>query len=96
MTIALNEFGLLPPGVHDYTLEDIADTFGRFQRSDVRLKLMERLRGFVESVGKVDAEIQILIDRSFIMGNVDEPGDIDVILILPANWDFSADLPPFK
>ena len=35
-------------------------------------------------------------DGSFIMRDVDEPGDIDVLLILPASWDFFKDLSPFE
>jgi hypothetical protein len=94
--IPLTEFGLVPPGVHDCTLDVVAETFGRFQHSDRRPNLLERLRIFIKEVWEVDAEIQVLVNGSFVMGHVDEPGDIDVILILPATWDFSATLPPYK
>jgi len=93
---ALNEFGLLPVGVHNCTLSEIAAMFGGFQRSDKRLKLFERLRVFVDAVWKVDDDIHVVVDGSFIMGKVDEPADVDVILVFPVTWDLSADLPPFK
>src|SRR5258708_6068506 len=95
-TIVLTELGLLPTGVHDCTMDEISEAFGRFWRSDKRLKLLDRLRAFVDAVWKVDEGIQILVDGSFIMRRVDEPGDIDVALILPIGWNLSVDLPPFK
>lgn len=38
----------------------------------------------------------MLIDGSFVMPMVDEPNDIDLVLVLPTDWDATADLRPFK
>ncbi|MBI4568565.1 MAG: hypothetical protein HY719_09210 [Planctomycetes bacterium] len=40
------------------------------------------------------AGAQIIVDGSFVMAGVDEPGDIDVILVLSPDWDFSRDVSP--
>jgi hypothetical protein len=88
--------GLLNPGVHPMTLDEIDQLFGRFQRSDKRMKLVVRLRLFVKAVRDVDPLIKIFINGSFIMTKVDEPGDIDVVLLLPPGWNFAAELRPFE
>jgi hypothetical protein len=95
-TATINSLGLLDPGIHSMTLDEIAELFGRFQRSDKRLKLLDRLRLFVKAVRDADPRIEIFVDGSFIMTKVDEPGDIDVALVLPADWDMGADLRPFE
>ena len=38
----------------------------------------------------------LIVDGSFVMGCVDEPDDIDVILVLAKDWDLTADLRPFQ
>jgi hypothetical protein len=38
----------------------------------------------------------VILDGSFIMGCIDEPSDIDLILVLPADWDSKADLRPYQ
>lgn len=90
-----NDHGLLDPGIHPMSLDKVGELFGRFQRSDRRLNLMARQREFAAEVWAVDDRIRIVVDGSFIMPAVDEPEDIDVVLILPPEWDMAADLPPF-
>ena len=60
------------------------------------MKLIDRLRQFVKAVRDADARIEIYVDGSFVMGKVEEPDDIDVILILPAEWNAAAELRPFE
>jgi len=91
-----DKHGLLTPGTHDMSLEDVREQFGSFQRTDCRPRLFARLRNFIEQVSAVSQEIRVIIDGSFIMRDVEEPGDIDVLLILPVSWDFSDNLAPFK
>ena len=38
----------------------------------------------------------MILDGSFVMTPVDEPNDIDLILVMPAGWDMAADLRPFE
>ena len=92
----LTTHGLLPVGTHDASIDEIAEVFARFQKSDKRMKLMDRLKEFLKAAWAVDDGIQVYIDGSFLMQTVDEPSDIDIVLVLPATWDFGAELPPFK
>ena len=92
----LTKHGLLRAGVHPMTLEQIEALFGRFQGSDRRPRLMRNLRDFVVEVRSTGWAVQILVDGSFVMPQVDRPEDIDILLVLPANWDFHAALRPFE
>ncbi len=38
----------------------------------------------------------MIVDGSFVMGGVDSPEDIDLILVMPGGWDFAAELKPFE
>ena len=87
---------LLPEGVHLAFLEEIGKQFGRFQKSDTRIRLFERLEAYVEEVKKAGWDVAIIIDGSFVMSNVDEPRDIDIILVLPDGWDSAAEVRPFE
>jgi len=93
---SLNGYKLLDPGIHKLTLEQIEALFGRFQGNDRRPQLMRKLREFVSEVRKTGWEARILVDGSFVMAQVDRPDDIDIILVMPGDWDFKADLRPFE
>jgi hypothetical protein len=96
MTLAFDERKLLASGVHDTPLEEVGEHFGRLQRSDRRMKLFGKLREYVSEVRKAGWECSLIIDGSFVMPCVDEPEDIDLILVLPKDWDISADLKPHQ
>ncbi len=88
-----NEQGLLPDGIHDCTLEEAAEQFGAFQITDRRPELWARFAEFVREVkacGVVDA---VLVDGSFVTAEP-APNDIDLVLVVSANYDFSADFQP--
>jgi predicted nucleotidyltransferase len=90
---ALNEDGLLPEGIHDCTPEEAKARFGNFQGSDRRPQLWVRLEEFLAEVmacGMVEA---VVLNGSFVTGKP-EPNDIDLILVVRADHDFSADLTP--
>jgi hypothetical protein len=38
----------------------------------------------------------LIVDGSFVMGCVDEPDEIDAVLVLAADWDLSAELNPYQ
>ena len=87
--------GLLPPGVHDCTLDELRERFGSFQASDRRCRLFERLEAFVREArltGMVDA---IIVDGSFVTDK-SYPNDIDLILVLQDEHDYRANLRPFE
>lgn len=90
-----NEHGWLPDGIHDCTLEEVGEQLGVFQSSDRRPELWARFTEFVreaKACGLLDA---VLIDGSFVTA---EPvlNDIDLVLIVSMNHDFSVDLSPVQ
>jgi uncharacterized protein DUF6932 len=94
--LTLDDRKMLPPGVHDATLKEVEDLFGRFQRSDRRPRLFRKLRDYFDELEKAELAESVIIDGSFVMACVDEPEDVDLIVILPANWDWNADLKPYQ
>lgn len=96
MALALDNRKLLPAGVHESSLEEVEAHFGRFQRSDRRMTLLANLRDYVAAVKRASCGTSVIINDSFVMACVDEPEDIDLILVLPSDWDLAADLKPFQ
>src|SRR5262245_47107394 len=75
-------------------VEAIEAHFGRFQRSDRRTRLFGKLRDYVRAVERAACGTSVIVNGSFVMACVDEPEDIDLILVLPTDWDLAADLKP--
>ena len=96
MPLPFDDRGLLPPGIHDATLAEIETSFARFQRTDRRIKLFEKLKVYLTELGRTGWPCEVILDGSFVMPPVDEPNDIDVILVLPSDWDMVRDLKPFE
>jgi Family of unknown function (DUF6932) len=96
MALAFDERLLLPAGVHEATLNEVEAHFARFQKSDRRLKLFRKLRDYLTEVKKAACGTAVILDGSFVMACVDEPKDIDLILVLPGDWDTTADLKPYQ
>src|SRR5262245_26224486 len=96
MPLAFDERQLLPTGVHDASLLEVEQHFARFQKSERRIRLFEQLRRYIAEVQKTGWDCQIIIDGSFVMLNVDEPEDIDLILVMPKDWDLTAELKPHQ
>lgn len=94
--LTLDDRNLLPAGVHDASEKEVQELFGRFQRSDRRPKLFGKLREFLKALRQADIAVSVIINGSFVMGCVDEPEDIDLIIVLPENWDWKAELKPFQ
>jgi hypothetical protein len=87
--------GVLPEGVHFCTIEDVNEKFGRFQRSDRRIKLTEKLRDLEDQARKSGIVAALIIDGSYVTGK-EEPGDIDLIVALRTDFDVAAELRPFE
>lgn len=90
----LDNDGLLPVGVHLCTIEEVAATFGRFERSDRRIQLVGRLKRYFAELQSVDLVKFLILDGSFVTSR-EEPGDIDILLALHSDADLSKDLPPY-
>jgi hypothetical protein len=89
----LNEDGLLPEGIHDCTPEEAQALFGSFQGSDHRLRLWAKLNEFLREVKACGLVETVLLNGSFVTSKP-APNDIDLILVVRENHDFSADLLP--
>ena len=74
----LNDDGLLPEGLHECSLGEILERFGRFQQSDRRRRLGQRLQEFLGDVGSTGLAVAVVIDGSFVTGKP-EPNDIDLV-----------------
>ncbi len=88
-----NEHGLLPEGVHDCTMAELAARVGNFQSSDRRPQLFARLERFVAELRRGGFARELVVDGSFVTAKP-APNDIDLILVMPADWDLAADLTP--
>ena len=85
--------GVLPEGVHACTLEELDVVFGGFSRTDQRPNLMRRLRSYVDEA-RAAANVQaVIVDGSYITAK-EEPGDIDLLLVLKREIDLAEDLRP--
>lgn len=94
--LVLDDRKLLPPGVHDASLAEIEELFGRFQRSDRRSTLFRRLRDYLTVLERAGCASAVIIDGSFVMACVDDPEDIDLVVVLGDGWDWNAELKPFQ
>ena len=74
----LNQNGLLPRGVHDCTLAEIAGVFGA---NEHRRRLCQNLVACLEQEIRPLFAYPILVDGSFVTDK-DEPEDIDIVLDL--------------
>lgn len=85
--------GVLPPGVHACSLDEIQQRFGSFQGTDCRVQLYGALLRYTEEARRTGLVRALVIDGSFVTSKPD-PGDVDLLVVLseqlPAN-----DLPPF-
>ena len=91
----LNVGGLLPAGIHDCTVEEVRERFCRFQRSDRRFRLFEKLEVYLREVRLTSLVAWLVIDGSFVTAK-EEPGDIDLIIVLKSDHDYTAQLRPFE
>jgi hypothetical protein len=96
MPLTFDDRGLLVPGTHDATLAEVEQAFARFQRSDRRIRLFANLQAYLSEVRLTGWPCEVILNGSFVMPMVDEPNDIDLILLLPADWNMAGELRPFE
>jgi hypothetical protein len=87
--------GLLPAGIHDCTIEEIAAVFGHFHSSNRRVKLLRGLQAYLSRLREVGIGVFLYIDGSFVTSE-GAPHDIDVLLVLRDDADLAQQVPPFE
>ena len=87
--------GVLPEGVHFCAIDEVSGMFGRFQRSDHRIKLTEKLRDMEDQARRSGIVAALIVDGSYVTGK-EEPGDIDLIVALRKDFDLTLELRPFE
>lgn len=91
----LSETGVLPPGVHECTLDEIEEAFGQFQSSDRRPRLFRDLQRYIAAVRSAAVGKYLVVNGSYVTGKPD-PGDIDILLVLRDDLDLTLTVPPFE
>jgi hypothetical protein len=88
----LREDGYLPEGIHEATLEELAERFG--YQSEVRKVQMESLHWLLE-LAKRAGVLRVVVNGSFVTSEL-EPNDVDCVLLIdeefPADADAEAEL----
>lgn len=92
---ALTQDGLLPPGTHECSLDELLGRFGAFQRSDRRPSLSRDLAGYLDEVRSAGIGRYLIVNGSFVTA-ADAPNDIDILLVLRDDVDLSRPVPPFQ
>lgn len=91
----LNAGGLLPPGCHECTLEELKEVFGRFNKTDRRPRLYRDLERYLGEVRAARVGRYLIVNGSFVTGKPD-PNDIDVLLVLRDDLDLERPVPPYE
>ena len=77
------------------SLEEIGRFFGSVPIPPHRLRLFEKLKKYVERLRTLQIGIALIVDGSFIMPCVEMPADIDLILVMPKEWEKTIEkIPP--
>lgn len=89
------EEGILPNSIHECSLAEVETVFGRFQSSDCRINLTKKLKDYINDLKSSGLGVELIIDGSYVT-KVENPGDIDLILVLSEDFDYSSDIRPFE
>ncbi len=86
---------ILPNSIHDCSFEEVECVFGRFQSTDCRITLTRKLKAYMQELRQAGVGTELIIDGSYVTGK-DNPGDIDLILVLAEDFDYSSPINPFE
>jgi hypothetical protein len=73
------EHGMLPAGIHDCSLDELAMTFGQGRSSTRRAELWARFTNYCSWLASMSVFSTIYVDGSFTTA-VEEPGDVDIVV----------------
>lgn len=82
--------GWLPDGVHEATLEELRERFGRFRTSDKRVRMCARLCEYLAELKAWKITDVAYVDGSFVSAKGD-PDDVDVTFALSDEFLVRAD-----
>jgi hypothetical protein len=88
-----DQTGFLPEGIYDCTMDEVGKRFGSFQRTGRRSQLWEKFIDFVREVEVCGLVEALLVDGSFATAKT-EPNDIDLVVVVSSQHDFSAEFRP--
>lgn len=88
----LDATGLLPAGIHEGTIEEIA---AQFSGSPERRSLWDTLTRYLAELRRWPLAQELLVDGSFVTSEP-EPHDIDAILVLREDYDLTREVSPFE
>jgi predicted nucleotidyltransferase len=87
---------VLPEGIHECTFEEVREVFGRFWRTDRRIRLTERLAEFLAAAKKSGIVAAVIVDGSYVTGK-EAPSDIDLIVAYKPDFSMKyEELRPFE
>ena len=81
-----NEDGLLPPGLHLATLQEVAERFGK--ESELRRAQMQSIGWLLDAARRAGA-LRLVINGSFVT-EVFEPNDVDCVLLIGPSFPSDA------
>jgi len=86
---------VLPEGVHDCTVAEVEARFGRFQRTDRRMRLTDKLKQYFEAARQSGIVKAVIVDGSYTTAK-DDPEDVDLIAVLVDEFDSAQELRPYQ
>ena len=79
---------VLPEGIHSCTIEEVDAAFGRFWKTDRRIKLTAKLKLFVQEARNSGMVAALIVDGSYVTGKA-SPEDIDIVVALRPSVDLA-------
>ncbi len=89
-----NSDGLLPEGIHECSIDQIEESFGRFTTSDRRPMLFSNLKIYWNELRKTNFIDHMIVNGSFVTDKK-EPGDIDLIVVIKKGWQINENWNPY-
>jgi hypothetical protein len=90
MPIPPLQSNFLPIGVHECTIEELVSS--PFCSNERRRELVQKLTSYITNLHRVGITGWIILDGSFVTSK-ELPGDIDIILVLVENQQYSISTP---
>src|SRR5262245_27238275 len=90
---ALDANGLLPPGVHEASIEEVRELFGQFRETEQRVRLQAALEAFLAEARGTHLVVAVIVDGSFTTGKA-QPGDVDIVVVQRPDADTTTEFRP--